>query len=347
MREFMAGLLSAQDLTETPREGLPYWIFWLLLLVILLLLTFIFLRDKDLRRRLDSFFSRLRNRMIILRLQSILKKENQKREQFTIELGREARDKNIPVSGGEQINEQLGALENKVADLSRRKAEQEESIASLQRELEDYRAAQEKRLQEILSEKTPFQQTIDRIRSEENGIATEVTRLHSQRETAVRQLNHARKDPASAGEKSAAGPAAPSSGETGSPDPIGPLQTQVKDLDAEINRLVSGKAELEQAAEKNQAQIEAIDKKIKALNEETRNESRSLQKDIKEKQKNLTKTRDRIQSLETEKIPLFLSLGQLVDEKRDSLDNLTHLYSKIDRTQRRIAEIEKQIQALE
>jgi len=55
MKGFLYCLLYSQAPPVT-REGVPYWILWFLLCIILLLLTFIFLRDKNLRQRLNSFF---------------------------------------------------------------------------------------------------------------------------------------------------------------------------------------------------------------------------------------------------------------------------------------------------
>ena len=43
-----------QDASSVAREGLPYWIFYLLLCLILLLLAFIFLRDKDLHLGIET-----------------------------------------------------------------------------------------------------------------------------------------------------------------------------------------------------------------------------------------------------------------------------------------------------
>ena len=55
-------------------EGLPFWTLWFLLLVILLLVVFIFLRDKDLRRRISAFLSGARRHMTRLRIQAKMKR---------------------------------------------------------------------------------------------------------------------------------------------------------------------------------------------------------------------------------------------------------------------------------
>jgi predicted PurR-regulated permease PerM len=74
MKELLSSLFSSQVPPPGAREGLPYWIFYTLLCIILLLVTFIFLRDKDLRQRLNSFFFSAKRQLIKLRLQDTEKK---------------------------------------------------------------------------------------------------------------------------------------------------------------------------------------------------------------------------------------------------------------------------------
>lgn len=340
MREFLTGLFQTQNIPEGSREGLPYWIFWLLLLVIMLLLTFIFLRDKDLRRRLDSFFSGLRKRLIKLRLQSILKKEKQKQDGFITDLGQTSRDHKLSTNGGEEINTQLGEIENKLSDLKKNHREHSEKIQDLNHELDEFRRTQEKQIQRIQSEKIPFQENLDRSREEEKDIATEVSRLHNLREVTMKELNLKRKSAASR-------EAGAEAGMETIEEEAASLKKMEKTLaktDEKIEKLVRKKTGLEKTSEKDREKIDAIEKKIKRLNEETRNESKVLQKEIKEWEKNLAKLLERIKALESEKIPLFKSLGRLLDEHRDPHPNLAPIYSKIDRTRRRIKDIEKQIQ---
>jgi hypothetical protein len=82
------GFLSQQASEELQREGLPYWIFWLLLCIILLLVAFIFLRDKDLRQRLNTFLSGAKRRMKRTQLQIRLNKEKRRKLDLVRDLGK-------------------------------------------------------------------------------------------------------------------------------------------------------------------------------------------------------------------------------------------------------------------
>ena len=111
MKNFLASVFTTQNLTEGSREGLPYWIFWLLLCIIILLLAFIFLRNKDMRRRLDSFFSGIKKNLIKIRLHSILKRENMKQENFILEIGQKCWEEGIEISTGEAVLSKLASME--------------------------------------------------------------------------------------------------------------------------------------------------------------------------------------------------------------------------------------------
>lgn len=76
-----------QDASSVAREGLPYWIFYLLLCLILLLFAFIFLRDKDLRLRLNEFLSGAKKRMKRTQMRIRLKRENKRKTDLLKELG--------------------------------------------------------------------------------------------------------------------------------------------------------------------------------------------------------------------------------------------------------------------
>lgn len=88
----MTPLVSAQaaGAPEIAREGLPYWLAGLLASVIVLLLVFIFLRDRDLRQRVNEFLSGAKKRVKRAQLRLKLKRERKRRTEALAELGRKA-----------------------------------------------------------------------------------------------------------------------------------------------------------------------------------------------------------------------------------------------------------------
>lgn len=83
-------LAQAAAVSEIAREGLPYWIAGLLASVIVLLLVFIFLRDRDLRHRLNEFLSGAKRRVKRAQLRLRLNREQKRRTEAQAELGRAA-----------------------------------------------------------------------------------------------------------------------------------------------------------------------------------------------------------------------------------------------------------------
>ncbi len=107
MLQEAAAVQAAPDIAR----GLPYWLFWFLLCVILLLLATIFLRDKDLRRRMSAFLSGTRRRMLSLRLQTKLSHEKEKKAALWRELGRRGWSEDVAANCVAEDCRKLAGLE--------------------------------------------------------------------------------------------------------------------------------------------------------------------------------------------------------------------------------------------
>ena len=96
---------------EIAQEGLPYWIVWLLLSLIVLLVVFIFLRDRDLRGRLNEFLSGAKKRMKRAQIRLRLDRENRLRTEAMTELGRLAWRDRIPGEAYASCSAKLSLLD--------------------------------------------------------------------------------------------------------------------------------------------------------------------------------------------------------------------------------------------
>lgn len=110
----LSNALSGAADSGLQREGLPFWILWLLLCVILLLVTFIFLRDKDLRQRLSLSLYGPRRRWNRITLQARLNKERKKRATLFRDLGRAARSLEFQPNGSSSLVKRLNELDQKM-----------------------------------------------------------------------------------------------------------------------------------------------------------------------------------------------------------------------------------------
>ncbi len=155
---------------DPTREGLPFWIFWLLLCIILLLLFFIFLRDKDLRRRLSAFLSGARRRMVRLRLAARIRHEKQKKAGLWRELGRKAWSEEVRIEGTEETFRSLTAFEK---ELNRRQAEWQEAygrIEALETAREEAQKLRRKTLEAEVQALRPLEERLKELQEREKGL---------------------------------------------------------------------------------------------------------------------------------------------------------------------------------
>lgn len=154
---------------DPAREGLPFWIFWLLLCIILLLLFFIFLRDKDLRRRLSAFLSGARRRMVRMRLAARIRHEKQKKANLWRELGRKAWSEEVRVEGTEETFRSLTAFEK---ELNRRQAEWQEAygrIEALETAREEAQKLRRKTLEAEVGALRPLEERLKELGKKRSG----------------------------------------------------------------------------------------------------------------------------------------------------------------------------------
>lgn len=346
MRDFISNIFSYQNAPPGASEGLPYWIFWLLLCIILLLLAFIFLRDKDLRRRINNFFFRTKQKLIKLRLQHQLKRETNKKQNSLLNLGKKAWESKAPVPKGEEITEQLEEIEQKINVYKKELKECEEKIKSLTSTLLDKNKIFDKDIAEQENIKNQHHEKLKILIEEEKKIESQVLSKQKEIENITQQINDLydslklKKESEQSGEK------------TEEIDPkkveenISELSEKKKKTNDEIKKFVDDKAKLEIEEDKIQSRIDEIQQKINEIVEEQKQFTRKHQKEIKEWEKTRNKTEDKIKSFEQEELPLFESLGKVFDAERIENKELEVFYSQIDRINSKIQELEKQIDDL-
>jgi len=128
------------------REGLPYWLLWFLLCVIVLLLAFIFLRDKDLRSRLNEFLSGAKKRVKRTQLRIRLNREERRKAEVVKEVGRAAWQARIPGEKYESFFQPLDLLERQSLERQSELKDIMALIFELQKKLDDARQTKKRLL---------------------------------------------------------------------------------------------------------------------------------------------------------------------------------------------------------
>jgi len=347
MNEFFSNLFSETKLFSGSEDGLPYWIFWFLLCIILLLVIFIFLRDKDLRQRINSFLFAFRKKFLKIRLQTRLKMIKRKKSALISELGRMGWEKQAFPEKTDPVIEELQKLENQKKSHSEDLATIEKEIASLKDAMGSHNKNFDLRMKEEETTKKSENSDLLDIKDKEKRTENQVIQHQKQLEESSRQINALKKQEQSVEDQEILS-------ETEKQKKIESIRENLKsmtdrknEIDNRIHRLVEEKNGLHGQKKELQSLIADHGKTIKEQKESHNKQLAEFQRELKEWEKNKRKILDRIQKIEKHKEPLFQKLGEMIDRERVDEKELVIVYSKIDRREKRIADIEKHISELD
>jgi chromosome segregation ATPase len=325
MRTILANIFTRQTPSPGSSEGLPYWIFWLLLCVILLLLVFIFLRDKDLRRRINLFLFGAKKKLIKIRLGARLKRECRKKDDVIRNLGKKSWEAKLNIPNGEKTVEELEMLEKNKQDLEREFNDAHEKISGLEADQEKFIQKHKESVTQQESVKKSYQEKSVEIKDEERVLEVKVTEKQKELEGLMRGIN-------SAGNRI--------------DEKFEDLNKKREKMDTAIKKLVEKRLNLEKERKDHQKKIEDFDKKLKMIEEGGKKRIREFHKEIKEWKRNKEKLHEKIEIIEKKKEPFFVRLGKQADETRETQEELSVFYSQIDRSNERIGDLEQQIKNL-
>jgi len=163
-------LVAFQAVPPIEKEGLPYWIFWFMLLIIMLLVVFIFLRDKSLRQRISTFLAGAKRRSILIRLKFQMKKERQKRIASLKRLGEKAWAEDIPHEESEAIRAELRGLFEKRGAFQMEWDAALRELEKLHKKLEETIGFYRKKVEEELLKRKPDDELLKRKKEEEKAL---------------------------------------------------------------------------------------------------------------------------------------------------------------------------------
>jgi len=344
MAKLLTTIFPNQGIPPEAAEGLPFWIFWLMLCVILLLFAFIFLRDKDLRKKLNLFFMGFKKKIKKIRLQQILKREQQKIENTLLELGRTAWSQNIKVPSSESLSKQILSLEEQIGELREEKKESISKIVELNKDFERFKKKQDENEQEVKKKIAPKLQDIQDIRGKEKEIESKITQKHFVIEETAKKITQSKKELLELENNAEMNEEEKKSKTKNLEDNIKEWQEKKNSSDAQIKNLVREKTDMEKKAKQLSMECDKLNQKIKDIEAHGKQEARKFKKEIQEWEKTRDKKIEKIKGLEEEKNPFFKILGRLANKDRLKNEMLSLYYSKIDRSAKRIKNLEKQIE---
>ena len=170
----MDAFSNLRQVSSIEREGLPFWILWLLLCIILLLLAFIFLRDRDLRQRLNEFLSGAKRRMKRTQLQIRLNREKKRKGELLKELGKNAWLAKLSDKKYDSLFHNLESLDNESHERQSELKGILAGIIDLQKKQDDARQANKQLAKLKEAGQTPDGQSIRAVKDEERRLKKEI-----------------------------------------------------------------------------------------------------------------------------------------------------------------------------
>jgi len=317
---------------------------WALLCVILLLVAFIFLRDKDLRRRISAFLSGARRHMVRLRLQVKLKKEREKKTALWRELGKLAWNADVRADCVAGECAKLSGLEDEIGRHQKTWHEVYSRIEILGREhdaaLKRYRAL----IAEQEGARRPHEEEMLALANRKKELLEALESSLREAETAEAQLKGFEKDI----RQIEANPRLDGAERTArldkARDKAAALSAHILALREKTPLLQEERYRLERLLEDAEGRVRVFNAAIRRIEEEYRERLQAREKEIREWQKAKERTQDKIVDVKRLMEPLFETVGRILDEARIDHEELTVLYFEIDGINRAIAGLEARLE---
>ncbi len=341
----MDAIIQAQ-LPAGVTEGLPFWLLWFLLCVILLLTVFIFLRDKDLRRRISAFLSGARRHMTRLRIQAKLKKGKEKKAALWRELGKQAWDEDVRASCiGEEcaklatLDEEIGRHQktwhdvySRIEVLGREHDAAVERFRALIAEQEEARKPHEEEMLALANKKTEILEALESSLHEADGDEAQLRSIDKD----TRQTESNTK--LSEGDRTARLDKVR--------DKAAVLAARVRALREKTPLLQEERYRLDRRLEEVEARVRVFNAAIHRIEEEYRERLMAREKEIREWQRAKERIQDKIVDVKRLMEPLFENVGRILDAARLDHEELSVIYFQIDGVNRTIGDLEERLERL-
>lgn len=337
--------LQAQPPAEIP-EGLPFWLLWFLLCVILLLVVFIFLRDKDLRRRISAFLSGARRHMVRLRLQVKLKKEKERKTALWRELGKLAWSEDVQAPCVDEDCGKLAGLEEEIGRHRKTWHDVYSRIEVLGREHD----AAVKRFRALVAEqeggRRPHQEEMLALAGRKKEVLDALEASLREAETEEGQVKALEKEIRQAGEN-------PRTSEADRTARIGKAREKAASLGGLIRALrekspllQEERYRLDRKLEEVEARVRVFNAAIQRIEEEYRERLQVREREIREWQKTKERVQDKIVDVKRLMEPLYEDVGRILDGARVGNEDLAVVYFQIDGVNKTIADFETRLEHL-
>jgi len=327
-------------------EGFPFWLLWLLLCFILLLVVFIFLRDKDLRRRISAFLSGARRHMTRLRLQAKLKREKDKKIALWRELGKQAWDEDVQAACIEEECAKLSAFDKEIGCHQKTWHDVFSRIEVLGREHD----AALKRFRILVAEqeeaRRPHQEEMLALANRKKEILEALEASLREAEAAEAQLASVDRDIRQIEANPKLAEADRAAKLDKARDKAASLTGLVRALREKSPLLQEERYRLERRLEATEARVRVFNAAIHRIEEEYGERLQAHEKEIREWQKAKERIQDKIVDVKRLMEPVFENVGRILDAARFDHEELAVIYFQIDVVNKTMSDLETRLEHL-
>jgi len=342
----LTNLPAQTELPPDGGEGLPFWLLWFLLCVILLLVAFIFLRDKDLRRRISSFLSGARRHMIRLRLQAKLKREKEKKAALWRELGKLAWSEDVGAACIDEECRKLAGLEEEIGRHQKTWHDVYSRIETLGREHDEALRRFRTLVAEQEEGRRPHQEEMLALAGRKKEVLEALEASLREAESAEAQLKAADREVRLAEENPKTNESDRTSRLDKTQEKAAALVKQVRSLREKSPLLQEERYKLDRRLEEIEARVRVFNAAIHRIEEEYRERLQAREKEIREWQRTKERVQDKIVEVKRLMEPLFENTGRILDGARLPNEDLAVLYFQIDGVDKTIADLETRLEHL-
>lgn len=324
-------------------EGLPFWLLYVLVCVILLLTSFIFLRNKDLRLKLNFFFSGAGRRMRSLRLKAQIKHERAKRNLLFQEVGKKVWLEHIDVRGTERELQALAGLESRLERLHREWQEAYLRIEGLNAGREEKVQMFSLKLDGLYKEQAPLKVRQKASRSERKSLVQAVRGAEHEIQASGGQADPHEDERPGADDGPHLFPSPETSPEDRPVEGRPLIAKHLNDLESRLSVLRQKKNAMDIDLAAIRDALHSINESIRRTEEEERRTIDKMDEEIREALKSRETIQKVILQARRRTEPFLQAIGKAVDRERIPREDLDIFYIQFDEIDRRLRDLNRQL----
>jgi chromosome segregation ATPase len=328
---------------NTGIEGLPFWLFWLMLAVIIALSTLIFIRDKGIREGITHMFLGIRKKIHHAKINLQINKEKDEIYQLTTELGGKAWQLQLLPPVTDKLKQQLLSYQKDYEELVQGISALDIKINETSDRFAVYRTTCESSINEQEELKIPLLREFNRIKKECQRIDKNSLDIKKQKTKLEKKVISVQK-------KQSEVQADVDLSKIEKQSRTKELGDLIIQLTQELQQFQKQLSELNSPAKKSQSEIQAIkpliaqyDDKIKMLKEELIREEKKYDSEKRKILLGIENLESKRKHSQVEGDLLLKKLGETLLINPIDNKNLTPIYVQIHRVHKSINRLEKRL----